>query len=119
MKFFTNKGVIQKTIIAIVIVILTTFAVPGTVHADLGGKLMNPILNFVAVIFDGVQHLLELAMLGEYSDFMKTIGGTGYESRANSDVVIETDEFIDATFFGLNAVNVPVITYTPEAIFHR
>lgn len=117
MKLFTNKGIVQKTIIAIVIVILTTFCIPGTVHADLGGKLMSPITNFVALIFDGVQHMLERTMLGEYNTFMKDIGSGEYETQAKSSASIDTDEFIDAVFFGLNKVNVPVITYTPEAIF--
>lgn len=117
MRFFTNKGVIQKTVIAILIVIITTFCVPSVVQADPGGKLMSPIINFVAAIFDGIQHLLEMAMLGDYSNFMKTINSGTYEERALSGVEITTDEFMDATFFGLNAVNVPVIRYTPEAIF--
>ena len=118
MRFFTNKGIVQKTVIALLIVILTTFAVPKTVQADVGGKLMNPILNFVVVVFDGVQHLLEMAMLGETNSFMKDIKDTGdYKAAAAEGPTIETDEFIDATFFGINSVNIPVINYTPEAIF--
>lgn len=116
MKVFTNKSVTQKIIIALVIVILTTFSVPTPVQADWGGKLISPILNLVIALFDGVQHLLEYAMLGETSNFMKDIGSGDYADTAG-DVVITTDEFIDATFFGLNAINVPKITYTPEAIF--
>lgn len=116
MKIFTDKSVTQKIIIALVIVILTTFSVPTSVQADVGGKLMNPVLNLIVALFDGVQHLLEYAMLGETSPFMKDIGSGDYEATAGS-VTITTDEFIDATFFGLNAVNVPKITYTPEAIF--
>ena len=117
MRVFTNKGIVQKTIIAIVIVILMTFCVPGVVHADLGGKLMSPITNFVALIFDGIQHMLERTMLGEYNTYMKDIDSDEYETQASSDASIETDEFIDAVFFGLNKVNIPVIQYTPEAIF--
>lgn len=116
MKIFTDKSVTQKIIIALVIVILTTFSAPTAVQADAGGKLMNPILNLIVALFDGVQHLLEYAMLGETSPFMKDIGSGDYEDTAGG-VTITTDEFIDATFFGLNAVNVPKITYTPEAIF--
>lgn len=116
MKIFTDKSVTQKIIIALVIVILTTFSVPTPVQADWGGKLMSPILNLIVALFDGVQHLLEYAMLGETSPFMKDIGSGDYEATAGS-VTITTDEFIDATFFGLNAINVPKITYTPEAIF--
>lgn len=116
MKIFTDKSVTRKIIIALVIVILTTFSAPTAVQADVGGKLMSPILNLIVALFDGVQHLLEYAMLGETSPFMKDIGSGDYEDTAG-EVTITTDEFIDATFFGLNAVNVPKITYTPEAIF--
>lgn len=116
MKIFTDKSVTRKIIIALVIVILTTFSAPTAVQADVGGKLMNPILNLIVALFDGVQHLLEYAMLGETSPFMKDIGSGDYEDTAG-EVTITTDEFIDATFFGLNAINVPKITYTPEAIF--
>lgn len=116
MKIFTDKSVTQKIIIALVIVILTTFSVPTPVQADWGGKLMSPILNLIVALFDGVQHLLEYSMLGETSPFMKDIGSGDYEDTAG-EVTITTDEFIDATFFGLNAINVPKITYTPEAIF--
>lgn len=118
MKFFTNQCVVQKIVISIVIVILTTFCIPvSTVQADWGGKLASPIVTFVVAIFDGVQHLLERAMLGETSGFMKDIEPGNYKESATSSAEITTDEFIDATFFGLNAVNVPVITYTPEEIF--
>ena len=116
MKKFTDKSVTQKIIIALVIVILTTFSVPTAVQADVGGKLANPVINLIVALFDGVQHLLEYAMLGETSSFMKDIGSGDYDDTAG-EVTITTDEFIDATFFGLNAVNVPKITYTPEAIF--
>ena len=91
MKFFTNKGVIQKTILAMVIVMVTTFCVPTVVHADIGGKLMSPIINFVAAIFDGVQHMLERTMIGETASFMKTIGTDTYETSASSGVSISTD----------------------------
>ena len=116
MKIFTDKSVTQKIIIALVIVILTTFSVPTSVQADVGGKLASPVINLIVALFDGVQHLLEYAMLGETSSFMKDIGSGDYDDTAG-EVTITTDEFIDATFFGLNAVNVPKITYTPEAIF--
>lgn len=116
MKIFTDKSVTQKIIIALVIVILTTFSVPTSVQADVGGKLASPVINLIVALFDGVQHLLEYAMLGETSGFMKDIGSGDYDDTAG-EVTITTDEFIDATFFGLNAVNVPKITYTPEAIF--
>lgn len=120
MKFLTNKGVVQKTVIAILIVILTTFVAPTTVQADWGGKLLSPIFAFVTAIFDGVQHLLEMTMLGETEGFMKDIHDSDlYNLPGESGGTIETDEEIDGSFFGINAVNVPMIRYTPEAIFQN
>lgn len=118
MKIITNRKVVQKIVIAIVIVILTTFCVPVTSHADAGGKLMNPIVTFVAALFDGVQHLLEMTMLGKTQSFMKELA-KDYEvdSPPSGDNVKEVNDFIDATFFGFNAINIPTITYTPEEIF--
>lgn len=135
MRFFTNKGVVQKTIIAIVIVILTTFSVPAPVQADWGGKLLSPIFLFFTAIADGFQHLLESALLGETSGFMKDIqsddynkasfvdlGGSGAPEGSvitDSSGNVWTNIEIDGSFFGIDAVNVPVINYTPEAIFQN
>lgn len=120
MKFLTNKGVVQKTVIAILIVILTTFITPTTVQADWGGKLLSPIFTFITAIFDGVQHLLEMAMLGETEGFMKDIHDSDlYNLPGTPGGTIETDEEIDGSFFGIDAVNVPMIRYTPEAIFQN
>lgn len=120
MKFFTNKGVVQKTVIAILIVILTTFVTPTTVQADWGGKLLSPIFAFVTAIFDGIQHLLEMTMLGETEGFMKDIHDSDlYNLPGTPGGTIETDEPIDGSFFGIDAVNVPMIRYTPEAIFQN
>lgn len=116
MKIFTNKNVVQKIIIAIVMVILVSFCIPTPVQADLGGKLMSPLVNLLTSLLDGVQHLLEYCMLGETATFMKDIKSNDYEKEEKGPKITVT-KFIDATFFGLNAVNIPVITYTPEAIF--
>ena len=118
MKIITNKRVVQKIVIAILIVILTTFCIPVQSHADAGGKIMNPLIQLVAALFDGAQHLLEMTMLGRTESFMDELG-RDYEvdSAPSGDNVKEVDEFIDATFFGINAINIPTITYTPEEIF--
>lgn len=119
MKFFTNKGVVQKTVIAILIVILTTFVTPAPVQADWGGKLLSPIFAFVTAIFDGIQHLLEMTMLGETESFMKDIGSGTYDISGSVGGSITTDAEIDGSFFGIDAVQVPRINYTPEAIFQN
>ena len=118
MKIITNRKVVQKIIIALVIVILTTFCIPIQSHADAGGKLMNPLIQLVAALFDGVQHLLEMTMLGRTESFMDELAKNyKVDSAPSGGNVKEVDDFIDATFFGLNAINIPTITYTPEEIF--
>lgn len=119
MKFFTNKGVVQKTIIAILIVILTTFVTPAPVQADWGGKLLSPIFAFVTAIFDGVQHLLEMTMLGETEPFMKDIDSDLYNLPGDVGGSVEPESKIEGSFFGIDAVNIPLIRYTPEAIFQN
>lgn len=116
MKFFTNKNVVQKIIIAIVIIILMNFSVPIPVQADVGGKLMNPVVNFLTSILDGFQHLLEWAMLGETSDYMKPLS-SDHIVWSDEEVNVEIKDKLDGTFFGISEIKMPVITYTPEAIF--
>lgn len=120
MKFLTNKGVVQKTVIAILIVILTTFVAPTTVQADWGGKLLSPIFAFVTAIFDGVQHLLEMTMLGETEGFMKDIHDSNlYNLPGEVGGSVTPEAKVEGSFFGIDAVNVPMIRYTPEAIFQN
>lgn len=52
MKIITNKRVVQKIVIAILIVILTTFCIPTTSQADAGGMLMSPLVTLVTSLLD-------------------------------------------------------------------
>lgn len=121
MKFLTNQKVVQKILIALIMVILFSFSIPKPVQADWGGTLASPVISLVAAIADGFQHLIEWAMLGERSNFMKP-WDTDTVEREEGDipkdaasVTIEDD--LDGSFIGLDSVNIPVITYTPEEIF--
>lgn len=116
MKIITNKKIVQKIVIAILIVILTTFCVPMKSYAGLGGKLMNPIVTFVAALFDGAQHLLEMTMLGRTESFMKEVA-QNYRVDSEPEYTIKVEELIESKFWGLDAVNIPTIIYTPEEIF--
>lgn len=128
MKFLTNKGITQKTIITLVIVILTSFCIPAPVQADVGGKLMDPIVKFVVAVFDSLQHVLEYVMIGETHSFMSEVADS-YDEDNWTDVerdvlanpqnynTVTNNEFMDAQWFGIDAVNIPYITYTPELIF--
>ena len=117
MKNFTNKGFIQKILIAIIIVVLMNFSIPIPVQADVGGKLMSPVITFLTSILDGCQHMLEWTMLGETADYMKSINSSAINRDNLPNKKIQVEQKLDGSFFGLDAINIPVITYTPEAIF--
>ena len=121
MKFLTNQKVVQKILIALIMVILFSFSIPKPVQADWGGTLASPVISLVAAIADGFQHLIEWAMLGEKSNFMKPWDSDTVEREEGdipkdaASVTIEDD--LDGSFLGWDSVNIPVITYTPEEIF--
>ena len=54
MKFFTNKSITQKIIIAIIISLLFGFVFPTYSQAAPGGIIMDAIVDFVGVVFDAV-----------------------------------------------------------------
>lgn len=64
MKLFNHKGVVQKIIISLMVVILISFSVPVKVHASFGGKLMEPIMNLVISLADVVQGALQGNLVG-------------------------------------------------------
>ena len=62
MKKVMNKGIMQKIIILIVIVLTFNFVVPTYSQADFGGTLMGPIIDFFAGIGDAVISALQYFM---------------------------------------------------------
>ena len=67
MNIFTKKGTIQKTIIAILMVLCINFIVPTYSHAGIGGVLINPILDLGASLGDIVESLLQWSMTGQFA----------------------------------------------------
>lgn len=119
MKFFTNRSVIQKTVIAILTILLLTFAIPKPVSA-IDNILLSPIITLATSLLDGIQHLLEWAMLGETSGFMKELEDTGTYPEASAggySVGPYSEDEIAGTLWGIDKVNIPNIRYTPEEIF--
>lgn len=57
MKFLTEKGIVHKLIIAIVIVLLFNFMAPTISSAGIGGILFEPIQSLLLVIADGIMSL--------------------------------------------------------------
>ncbi len=118
MKTYTNKSFTQKIIIIILTVILLSFSIPKPVEA-VGGLLLSPITAVGTTLLDAIQQLLENFMLGESEDFMKGTNDTSSYEQASGDGYTKKVEAsnIDGSIWGLDAVNVPVIQYTPEEIF--
>lgn len=69
MKFLTEKGIVHKLIIAIVIVLLFNFMAPTISSAGIGGILFEPIQSLLLVIADGIMSLSQ--------SFMFNMGSTG------------------------------------------
>lgn len=122
MKFFTNRSVIQKIVIAILTILVLTFAIPKPVSA-VTNLLLSPVITLGTSMLDGIQHILEWALLGETSNFMKDISDTSsYPQASNSKDAcwanngVAYDE-IEGTLWGIDEVNIPYIRYTPEEIF--
>lgn len=146
MKFLKKRSVTQKTVIVILTVLLLTFAIPKPVSA-VTNILLSPIITLATSLLDGIQHILEWAMLGETTNFMKSIhnkngydavdppnvkqdnqnqdnqnqsGPTGdgriWAENKDGEIIFSEDE-IDGTLWGADAVNIPKIQYTPEEIF--
>ncbi len=64
MKFFTNKNVIQKLIVALVIVILFNFLVPVRSQANFGGDLLKELVKLIVALGDVVTGAFNHFMLG-------------------------------------------------------
>lgn len=62
MKIFTNKKVIQKIVIAILIVLSFNFITPTFSMANVGGALLDPIFDLLATIADAVVSGLQYFM---------------------------------------------------------
>ena len=144
MKKITSKKGMQKIVIAIVIVLSFNFIVPNYSQADFGGTLAGPIIDFVAAIGDAVLSALQFFMYDGGASTSGTFQVTNIfgsfllsSSKATEDeleakgiapdgeveITIDSEEFDKgwraALTFGLleKDYSIPVIKYTPEAIF--
>lgn len=137
MKVFTKKGILQKIIIAILLVFCINFIVPTYSHADIGGVLLSPFIDFFCSIGDVCINIMQLLMTGEWGS-----SGTGNFSinvflmlsdeyysnplvykEGNEDEVsdanrVNPDEDFDKGWFNASdKYHIPVATYSPEQIF--
>ena len=64
MKFYTEKTITNKIIIALVIVTLLNFICPNISSASIGGILFEPIKDILLVIADGVMSIIQAMIYG-------------------------------------------------------
>ena len=64
MKFYTEKTITNKIIIALVIVTLLNFICPNISSARIGGILFEPIKDLLLVIADGVMSIVQAMIYG-------------------------------------------------------
>lgn len=118
MKNFTKKGILQKTIIAILIVLSFNFIVPTYSSAGIGGVLANPAMDFIAALMDSIQTLMQWAMKGSSEGLSlsdsEIMVDPEYGNKGGSDPTYSvTLDDLDVS----GTYKVPVINYTPEEIF--
>lgn len=75
MEIFTDKKIVQKIIIAIVIVLSFNFVAPTYSQASFGGVLMGPIIDLFAGIGDAVISALQFFMYDGNITVGNTAGG--------------------------------------------
>lgn len=135
MKFYTNKNIIQKILIVLLIIIVFNFTVPKQVNAGIGGVLMDPFLKFFTAIADVGQHFLEWCMTGNMYSYMQDpdspLVKEGDPSDPNKVVMKESDMnndlLTDFLFKGVGTTviefifdapyAIPIVNYSPEEIF--
>ncbi|MBR3255630.1 MAG: FUSC family protein [Clostridia bacterium] len=141
MKFLNNKNFVRKILIVLVTIIMVSFTVPIHSQAsdDLGGKLFNPVAEFLAFLADIPIGFLQHSMLGvtnvvdsvtlDYDDDKINMVGDGvwspeksasikkelgYGNTKGDDGILSDDAFLS---WRDNEIDIPNILYCPEYIF--
>lgn len=132
MKIFTKKGILQKIIVSIMIILSFNFITPTYSRADVGGILLSPIVDLIASLGDIVINLVQGVMTGEWvgtesaslqaflmtsEEYFATYGSQATEDSRTDGGTVNVDDF-DKGWLGLsNDFHIPVSTYSPEQIF--
>lgn len=139
MKFFTQKTILQKICISIVLVVLlgTSVAMPKAYAfgwTDLPGKLLKEFTQLIVLLADSVNGLFNQVMLGvDWDDLMLSETDVNLDPDSGSWLAVSDDELkkaeengsvlklkrdkIDGKIFGLERDIIPNILYSPENIF--
>ena len=132
MKIFTKKGILQKIIVSIMIMLSFNFITPTYSRADIGGILLSPIVDLIASLGDIVINLVQGVMTREWvgtesaslqaflmssKDYFATYGTQATGNPRTDGGTVNVDEF-DKGWLGLSDdFHIPVSTYSPEQIF--
>lgn len=136
MEIFTKKSIVQKIIIAIVIVILLNFTLPNISKAaiadEFGGILFTPIQMLLLGLGDGLMYIasfasgevdgdniITLSTEGQSTNmFLKTDINTFIFGKAYKNILKAIDHVIDLPEWMLpNKVDLPNFSVTPERMF--
>lgn len=132
MKIFAKKGILQKIIVSIMIMLSFNFITPTYSRADIGGILLSPIVDLIASLGDIVINLVQGVMTGEWvgtesaslqaflmtsEEYFATYGPQATGNPRTDGGTVNVDDF-DKGWLGLsNDFHIPVSTYSPEQIF--
>ena len=131
MRFFTNKGVIQKIVIVLIMLTLFNFTVPVVSSASFGGKLMEPLIDFFGGICDIAlgfmqKYMMQVSrsksiMIKQNDDYAQTLSDEVTNNPSNTQVTVSSRTLSNGWFdWGEDLgglVNIPNIMYSPEMIF--
>lgn len=133
MKKFTKKGILQKTIIVILMVLSFNFIVPAyssaAINFSVGGILANPLLDLLSTIVDAVESLLQGTMTGHVEADGMVSGLLNSKVMVDNDddrvnkggdnplITVSKDKLQVGLSTGTDNYQVPVIEYTAEEIF--
>lgn len=141
MKVFTKKSILQKTIISLLVILITinfitpTYSNAGTA-ADIGGVLLSPIMDLICSVGDVIINVLQRCMMGDWGNDSPNFSLNAFLLEAtayfNADDyaepsidekkdVVETinpdEEFTKGWLWNAGEYYIPVATYSPEQIF--
>lgn len=130
MKFFTNKKVIQKIVIILLLVISCNLIIPtSTVHAGIFGEVVNaiggfivpPVVTLITTIADAGLNGLQNFMIGNEApdEFMvdRDDDDQYYAPTDNAAANAELEGEYDGMLWGLGDYQIPVVKYSPDEIF--
>lgn len=96
MKLFTEKGIVQKIIIAVIIVTLLNFMIPTVSSAfDVGGLLFEPITDLVTTIGDSILSALQRFLYdGNLGNFQSEGGVVKSTASGLANILLGANWFI-------------------------